>query len=98
MLDWARTIPDDAICYVHCYAGVSRSAATAFAIYCDRLGPGKEDQAMELTYRSAPFKGIWPSDRIVKYADELLDRDGAMIKAAEDFKLLMTQMEADCQN
>ncbi len=86
MLTFARTVPDDAIMYVHCFAGVSRSAATTFAIFCDRLGPGKEEEAMELTAKSAPLKGIWPSDRIVKYADDYLGRHGKMEHVVKAYK------------
>src|SRR5947207_8349778 len=29
---------------IHCWAGISRSMASAFAILCDRLGPGCESE------------------------------------------------------
>ena len=72
--------------FIHCFAGISRSSAVAFALYCRQLGDGNEAKAMEKTADSAPFKGIWPSSRIVRLADTVLERNGKMIKAVEDWK------------
>lgn len=72
--------------YIHCFAGVSRSTASAYALYCAMLGPGKEKEAIELVESSAPYGGIWPNDLITEYADEILERKGAMIKALKEWK------------
>lgn len=72
--------------FVHCYAGISRSSAITYMLICRDLGPGKEEEAMEKTLASAPLKGIWPSNRIVRLADSILERGGKMIKAVEDWK------------
>jgi len=55
-------------------------------LYCRDLGPGREQEAMELTEASAPYKGIWPNDLIISYADQLLGRDGTMVKVLQDWK------------
>lgn len=77
---------EDSPVYVHCFAGVSRSAAIAYAIYCKALGEGKEIEAMKLTNASAPYKGIWPSDYITNIADSILERKGKMIEVLAQWK------------
>lgn len=72
--------------FVHCYAGISRSSAAVFSLYCKDLGPGKEAEAMAKTYASAPFKGIDPNPLIVAYADHILERNGEMIKALNEWR------------
>lgn len=66
---------------LHCYAGVSRSTAAAFAVLCDRLGPGHEDHAARLVRERAPHAD--PNRLIVRIADSLLGRDGRMVRAVE---------------
>ena len=66
---------------VHCWAGVSRSTAAAYTILCDRAGRGAEPRlARELRVR-APH--AWPNRRMIRLADTLLDRQGAMVEAVE---------------
>jgi predicted protein tyrosine phosphatase len=80
----------DSLCnkktFVHCFAGVSRSAAAVYALYCRHLGAGRELDAFQLTLGSAPFKGIWPNERIVAFADEILGRNDAMVNVLADWK------------
>lgn len=85
---YPRYLPhkDSGRIFVHCYAGISRSSAVVFALYCQSLGDGMEQAAMAQTAASAPFKGIDPSNRIVRIADDILERGGKMIKAVEDWK------------
>ena len=63
---------------IHCLAGVSRSTAAAYAIFCMLLGPGAEERAFShlIKIRSCAS----PNRLIIKYADELLGRNGKMIK------------------
>lgn len=77
---------EDSPVYVHCFAGVSRSAAIAYSLYCKMLGDGKEREAMLLTEASAPYKGIWPSEYIVSIADTILERKGKMIDVVNMWK------------
>jgi predicted protein tyrosine phosphatase len=65
---------------IHCWAGISRSSAAAFAIACDH-NPGFEHNiAMELR-RRAP--SATPNRLMVALADDLLQRQGRMTNAIE---------------
>ncbi|MEW5685220.1 MAG: protein tyrosine phosphatase [Pseudomonadota bacterium] len=64
---------------IHCYAGVSRSTAAAYALACQHAGPGEEDRlALELRGLSP---AATPNPLIVGLADEALGREGRMIAA-----------------
>ena len=66
---------------IHCWAGISRSTATAFTIACLFNEPGREhDIARLLRARAAHAQ---PNPRIVALADALLDRDGRMVDAVD---------------
>jgi predicted protein tyrosine phosphatase len=62
---------------IHCHAGVSRSTAAA-AILMAQHAPGQEEAAflklLELR------KHGWPNTRMVEFADQLLKRDGALMR------------------
>jgi predicted protein tyrosine phosphatase len=66
---------------VHCWAGVSRSTASAYTILCDRLGPGSEHEIARRLRERAPH--AQPNRLIVRLADEALGRGGAMMRAVE---------------
>lgn len=59
----------------------------AFMCYCSQSEGGDENGWMMLTERSALSGSIWPNDLIVSLADKELGRNGAMIKAVNDWKL-----------
>ena len=63
---------------IHCHAGISRSQAAAAILMCQHA-PGQEEAAFLrlLTLR----KHGWPNTRMVEFADELLKRDGALMRA-----------------
>ena len=65
---------------IHCWAGISRSSAAAFAIACDRNPRFERDIATELR-RRAP--SATPNGLMVRLADDLLQRDGRMIEAID---------------
>lgn len=65
---------------VHCHAGVSRSAAAA-VILLAQFDAGHEAAAAERLIAIRPQS--WPNSRMVRFADELLDRDGALVAAVE---------------
>ncbi len=67
---------------VHCTAGRSRSSAAAFIMLCDRLGPGKEAEAMAELLKACERTPL-PNTLLVKFADELLGRKGEMIRVAQ---------------
>ena len=65
---------------VHCAVGISRSTAIAYATLCHHAGPGYEEDCFSALKRIRPSAS--PNRLIVRYADDLLGRDGAMVKAA----------------
>ena len=74
---WDRRAP----LLVHCWAGVSRSMATALTVGCIH----SDASEIELTQRLrkvAPH--AHPNSLIIEIADHLLGRDGALIAAVED--------------
>jgi predicted protein tyrosine phosphatase len=66
---------------VHCWAGISRSTATAFAIACER-NPRADELTIALSMRKASPSAD-PNRRIVALADAILDRRGRMLEAVE---------------
>lgn len=77
---WFNQIKDEAEnLIVHCFAGISRSTATTFIFHCLLLGAGQEKEALTALLKSAIFGGARPNSRIVRLADEILDRRGNMI-------------------
>ena len=62
---------------IHCHAGISRSQAAAAILMCQHA-PGQEEAAFLrlLTLR----KHGWPNTRMVEFADQLLKRDGALMR------------------
>ena len=66
---------------VHCYAGISRSTAAAFASVC-ALNPRRDEFAVAQALREAS-PTAYPNPRIVALADDLLGRDGRMTAAVE---------------
>lgn len=79
LLEFAQAWDRAAPLVVHCYAGISRSTAAAYAIAA-ALQPGRDeaDLAWELR-RLSP--SATPNIRIVALADELLARRGRMVEA-----------------
>ena len=74
---WNRNAP----LVVHCYAGISRSTASAFAAAC-ALNPDRDELAIAQAIRSAsPIAA--PNRLIVSLADKALGRDGRMLRALD---------------
>lgn len=74
---WDRRTP----LVVHCFAGISRSTASAFASAC-ALAPHRDEAIIARALRRASPTAT-PNIRIVSLADRLLGRDGRMIAAIE---------------
>ena len=74
---WDRGAP----LVVHCYAGISRSTASAFAAAC-ALNPRRDELAIAQSIRAAsPIAS--PNRLIVSLADKALGRDGRMLRALD---------------
>ncbi len=74
---WNRQAP----LVVHCYAGISRSTASAFAAAC-ALNPHRDEMAIARQMRSAS-PTAYPNRLIVSLADRALGRDGRMLRALD---------------
>ncbi|MBR0696771.1 tyrosine phosphatase family protein [Bradyrhizobium lablabi] len=74
---WDRRAP----MVVHCYAGISRSTASAFAAVC-ALNPHRDEMAIARQIRQAsPIAS--PNRLIVSLADKALGREGRMLRALD---------------
>ena len=81
LLGFVRRWDQRAPLVVHCYAGISRSTASAFASVC-ALNPHRDEKSIALALRRASPTAT-PNVRIVSLADRLLGRDGRMVAAIE---------------
>jgi predicted protein tyrosine phosphatase len=75
---WNRSAP----LVVHCYAGISRSTASAFAAAC-MLNPHRDEVSIARQIRAAsPI--AQPNRLIVSLADKALGREGRMLRALDE--------------
>jgi predicted protein tyrosine phosphatase len=81
LLDFVRRWDRRAPLVVHCYMGISRSTASAFASVC-ALNPHRDERSIATALRSASPTAT-PNIRIVSLADRLLGRNGRMVAAVE---------------
>lgn len=79
VLRWAASLRAQDRVLLHCEAGVSRSAALAYAILCMHAGEGEEIECFAHLMAMRPT--ALPNTLIVRYADAVLRRDGAMTRA-----------------
>ena len=86
---WDRRAP----LVVHCYAGISRSTASAFASVC-ALNPHRDEESIAQALRRASPTAT-PNIRIVSLADRLLGRGGRMVVAIETIGRGILAAEAD---
>lgn len=82
ILEFARGWDAKRPLLVHCWAGVSRSQATAFSILCDRAWRGAEYRIAREIRARAPH--AYPNRLMVRLADDMLERNGNMVKAVEE--------------
>jgi predicted protein tyrosine phosphatase len=75
---WDRQAP----LVIHCYAGISRSTASAFAAVC-ALNPHRDEIAIARQIRSASAIAS-PNRLIVSLADKALGREGRMLRALDE--------------
>jgi predicted protein tyrosine phosphatase len=93
LLDFVRSWDRRAPLVMHCYAGISRSTASAFASVC-ALSPHREETSIAQALRLASPTAT-PNIRIVSLADRLLGRDGRMVAAIETIGRGMLAAEAE---
>jgi predicted protein tyrosine phosphatase len=72
---------------IHCHMGISRSTAAAYIMATTILGPGSELDALDHIVKVRPI--ALPNTRMVRIADEVLGRGGAMTRAIRERRLLM---------
>jgi predicted protein tyrosine phosphatase len=94
LLDFVRNWDRKAPLVVHCYMGISRSTASAFASVC-ALNPQRDEMSIAQALRRASPTAT-PNIRIVALADKLLSRNGRMVAAVETIgRGAMTNTEAE---
>jgi len=81
LLEFVRNWDRRAPLVVHCFAGISRSTASAYASVC-ALNPQRDEAGIARALRRASPTAT-PNIRIVSLADRLLRRNGRMIAAVE---------------
>ncbi|MBG1230833.1 tyrosine phosphatase family protein [Aestuariivirga litoralis] len=75
--EWDRKAP----MVVHCWAGISRSTATAFTAMC-LLRPDEDEMALAQDLREASPSAT-PNRLITAKVDQVLGRQGRMLRAVE---------------
>jgi len=81
VIDFARAWDGRQPMLVHCFAGISRSTASAFIVACVKQ-PGTDEREIAQAIRDASVTAS-PNRHLVALADELLGRDGRMVAAIE---------------
>ena len=79
LIAFSRSWDASAPMVIHCWAGISRSMASAFAILCDRLGENREIEIARIMRQRAPH--AQPNRLLVRHADDALGRRGRMLEA-----------------
>ncbi|WP_439814301.1 tyrosine phosphatase family protein [Zavarzinia sp. CC-PAN008] len=78
LIDFVQTWDETAPMLIHCFAGISRSTASAFVTMC-LLNEGQEREAAMVLRKAASHAA--PNRRIVALADDLMGRGGRMVDA-----------------
>ena len=79
---WAAETDGTRPLLVHCFAGISRSTASALMIAC-ALRPTTRETRLADALRAASASAQ-PNTLMIEHADELLTRDGRLIDAVAD--------------
>lgn len=82
VLDFVRGWDRKSPMIIHCYAGISRSTASAFAAVC-ALNPHRDEASIARQIRAASPSAS-PNRLIVALADAALGRKGRMVRALDD--------------
>jgi predicted protein tyrosine phosphatase len=81
VIDFARAWDGATPMLVHCFAGISRSTASAFIVACVKQ-PGRDEREIAQAIRDASATAS-PNRHLVALADDLLGREGRMVAAIE---------------
>ena len=79
ILDFGRSWSGDQPILIHCWAGISRSSATAFILACQRNPDTPEVEIARHIRAVSPV--AHPNARFVALADDLMGRQGRMVAA-----------------
>lgn len=79
LLDFARSWDRAKPLVVNCYAGISRSTASAYIIAA-ALAPERDEMELARTLRDLSPSAT-PNPKLIAIADELLGRDGRIVAA-----------------
>ena len=82
ILAFGATANDRSSILIHCWAGVSRSTAVAYAVLCQAAGPGNEKECLSHLRKIRPQ--AVPNSLIVTLAEVVLNRKGAMFSAYDE--------------
>lgn len=78
---------------VHCYAGISRSTAAAYAIATQAMGVDHAADALAFVLRTRPE--AYPNQLMVRHADRLLGGEGRLIAALQPLRDQFSQAVDD---
>jgi len=92
ILGFIETWERDAPILIHCYAGISRSTATAFITACVHNPTADEGEIAAALRRASTV--AWPNRRLVALADAELGRNGRMSAAIDAIGQGMSWEEA----
>ena len=81
LIAFGRTWDGAAPLLVHCFAGISRSTASAFVLACER-NPDVPELTIARRLREVASHAS-PNRRIVSLADDMLERGGRMVDAVD---------------
>lgn len=79
ILDFGRTWDAGSPLLVHCFAGVSRSTATAFILACEH-NPDRAEADIAQALRKASSAAT-PNPLMIELADDMMGRKGRMVDA-----------------
>jgi predicted protein tyrosine phosphatase len=82
ILAFTRELEADSEILVHCWAGISRSTAVAYAILCQATGPERERECIEAVIAARPQ--AFPNSLIVELCDKILERGGSMRRVCDE--------------
>jgi predicted protein tyrosine phosphatase len=75
----SSTDREDGHLLVHCHRGVSRSTAAMLSLLAQVYPNGNEDQLFTRLRQIRPQ--AWPNSLMIRYADDLLGREGRLVMA-----------------